>query len=370
MSRINLRVLGAVCALAVTVPAMAGQLAFNITNLGGATPQMVAGVNAAAALWSAQIDDPITINLRIDAQVLQTGQIAGTSPFYDLYSYTDVRSAMVSDRRSADDFSSAGKLQAGPAFSMLINRTANNPNGIVGATPYFDTGLGGPGQAGPENNSTIRMGVSNAKALGLIPGNSALFDGTITFTTLQAYDFDRSNGINSAQVDFVGVAAHEIGHLLGFISGLETLAGNATAPGMNDNLLHFVTPLDLFRFSSRSIGAGGGIGVNDWTADNTAKYFSVDGGATSIAPFATGATYGDSYEAHHWKNNLGLGIMDPTAANGELLSIGTNDLRALDVIGYDLVTAPEPSTAALLVIGLAGVVLADRRIRWGDVSAE
>src|SRR6185295_7999459 len=219
----------------------------------------------------------------------------------------------------------------GSAFSMLINRTANNPNGVVSATPYFDTGLGGPGQAGPENNSTVRITSANAKALGLYPANSAGLDGTVTFNTAASFDFDRSNGINAAQIDFVGVAAHELGHMLGFVSGVDILAGNGTAPGLNGNQLKFVTPLDLFRFSSRSIGAGGGVGVDDWTDDDTAKYFSVDGGATSLAAFSTGTTF----EASHWKDNLGIGIMDPTAGAGELLLITNNDRRAFDVIGYN-----------------------------------
>ena len=115
-----------------------------------------------------------------------------------------------------DDFSSTNALQAAPVFSMLINRTANNPNGVVSLTPYFDTGLGGPGQAGPENNNTVRFPAANAKALGLLPDNPNLLDGIVTFTNSPIFDFDRSNGITAKRIDFVGVAAHEIGHVLGF----------------------------------------------------------------------------------------------------------------------------------------------------------
>jgi len=338
-------VVAGVCLLAPNRSSAA--IAFNITNQGNASAQMMAGFAQAASIWSAWLMDPITINVRVNALALPAGQLGATGAFYNTFAYADVRQAMLNDRLTLEDNTSTSHLQPGPAFSMLINRTANNPAGVVSATPYFDNGQGGPGQAGPENNSTIRMSTANAKALGLVGYDPTLFDATINFTTLQGFDFGPSNGINANQVDFVGVAVHEIGHMLGFLSGVDTLDGNGNAPGLNDNQLKFVTPLDLFRFSTRSTAGigGGGIGVNDWTDDNTAKYFSTDGGPTAVATFSDGITFGDGAGAGHWKDNLGAGIMDPSAGLGELLKISQNDLRAMDVIGYDLNTMlPEPSS--------------------------
>ncbi len=343
-------------ALTTGVQAASAQMTFNITNGGGASPQMVTGMADAAALWSARFNDPVTINIRLMASALPAGVIGHTDTFYDPYSYTSVRAALVSDRKTAADLSSVNALQAAPAFSMLINRTANNPDGVVSATPYFDTGLGGAGQAGPENNSTVRMSSANAKALSLIPGNTGGLDGIITFTTTNFFDFNRADGIAANKIDFVGVAAHEIGHLLGFTSGVDILGGNSAAPGLNDNQLKYVTTLDLFRFSARSIGEGGGVGVIDWADDDFAKYLSVDGGLTPVAEFSTGAVY----EASHWKNGLGLGIMNPSASGGILLNISENDVRAFDVIGYDRVV-PEPSAVLLGLVG-AGLAMTRRRI--------
>jgi len=160
------------------------------------------------------------------------------------------------------------------------------------------------------------------------------------------------------------VAVHEIGHLLGFISGVDNLDGNGNAPGLNDNQLKFVSAIDLYRFSSRSIGTGGGVGVIDWTADNTVKYLSEDGGLTPLVTFSNGDNFGDGVGASHWEDNLGIGIMDPTVASGEFLSIMANDLAAFDMIGYNLTPTPEPSNCILLgAAGLAGFALV-RRYRY------
>ena len=155
-------------------------------------------------------------------------------------SYADVLNAFTADASSADDFTAVGNLQTGSSFAMLINRTTDNPNGLNSATPYLDNN-------GSNNNSTIRLSRSNAKALGLIAGDNANKDGAITFSNSFSWDFDRSNGISSGSFDFVGVAAHEIGHLLGFTSGVDILDGNGS--GFSEDSFTWVNTLDLFRFS-------------------------------------------------------------------------------------------------------------------------
>lgn len=57
---------------------------------------------------------------------------------------------------------------------------------------------------------------------------------------------------------------------------------------------------------------------------------------------------GTASQASHWKDNQGLGIMDPTASNGELLQISDLDLLGFDVIGYNII--PEPSSLALIAL--------------------
>lgn len=80
-------------------------------------------------------------------------------------------------------------------------------------------------------------------------------------------------------------------------------------------------------------------------------------------------TLGDGQQASHSKDSLGLGIMDPTAGQVELLAISANDIKAFDVIGWNLRTAapavPEPSTWAMM---LAGFGLARRRRPAGVIA--
>ena len=57
---------------------------------------------------------------------------------------------------------------------------------------------------------------------------------------------------------------------------------------------------------------------------------------------STGVFNGDGRQTSHWKQNLGIGLFNPTISPGELLVMSDLDVRALDIIGYDSVTASVP----------------------------
>ncbi len=301
----------------------ANALTFNFTPAVGTSQQAIDGFRSAGALWSSLYTDDVTVNINVNFTALGTGILGGANPTNQTFSYSQVYNALSNDRTSADDNLAVSSLSPKSTFNMLLNRTANSPNGRGSATPFLDSD-------GDANNQTIRLTSANAKALGLVANNSS-FDASISFSNRFTWDFNRNDGISTGAFDFVGIAAHEIGHSLGFISGVDILDGNSSSTFFNDNQFTFVNPLDLFRYSSDSAK----VKSIDWTADAREKYFSLDGGVTKIATLATGVAKGDGRQASHWKDNLGLGIMDPTISPGELLAITENDKRAFDVIGWN-----------------------------------
>jgi hypothetical protein len=332
---------------------------FNV--LAGTSQQAVDGFTAAANMWSSLLSDNVTIYMTIGFNSLGGGILAQAGSTQGTISYGGFRAALAADATSADDATAILNLPGGASVDLLLNRTANSPFGAGSATPYVDND-------GDANNTTIRMSTANAKAIGVFgaatqpgtcPGGAVGCDAFLQFNSDFAFDFDRSNGITAGQFDFVGVAAHEIGHALGFFSGVDILDINS--PPINgpfdDNLFTFLSPLDLFRWSALSLASG----VRDWTADTRAKYFSINGGATDLGGFATGVNFGDGRQASHWKDGLGLGIMDPTAAPGEFLSITMLDLRGFDVIGWNLEPIPEPATILLSGMGLLAVIAFRKR---------
>ena len=324
----------------VTVMAGAAQaLTFDLVFASGTSAQAQAGFIAAANRWSALFNDNVTIRLDVGTQSMGSGVLGFASPNTSVKSYTDVRGALVADRKSADDFSSAGTLGGGSTFSALTNRFSNNPAG-AGSLTTFTTNL-----------QFMELNTANQKVLGIYTGSSAAFDAQIRFNSNFNFDFDPTNGISGGQYDFVGVATHEIGHALGFVSGVDYVDSNVSS-GHTSTQFAWASTLDLFRYSAS--------GVRHLGAGNTLKYFSVDGGATNAgAQYATGLNFGDGNQASHWKDNLGIGIFDPTGAPGELLNISSFDIQALDVIGYDVV--PEPATLAALGIGVATLLRRRRK---------
>lgn len=336
---------------------VSAQLQFNYESTGSLRAD--SALDEALSVWSDVFEDQITINLDFEFTVLPHNVFAGATVRLQQYSYGSFWNAIGNDMSSQTDASLFNALPTGSSFSLYINRTSESA-GADYSVPYVD-------DDGGANNTIVNLTSANAKALGLRDPDDAVLDATIAFNLAHLWDYNRDDGIQGSALDFVGIATHEIGHALGFVSGVDAL-DSISAQGSNepqrapDDTYVDVTSLDFLRHSQESLLAGADL---DWTADNRDKYFSTDGtGAGS--DWSTSVNFGDGEQASHWKKGKNLGIMDPNAEAGGIYELSDLDLRAFDAIGYNLApgsttSVPEPGAMGLLAILSLVPVLRRRR---------
>jgi hypothetical protein len=352
LSLLSLGMLGATSASASQI-----NFSYQASDFSGETGQMaLSGFNEAANFWMNRLTDDVTISLDIGFQSFGNQIIGQTNSNTAVFLYSDFATALSGDATSAYDDIAIGSL-------ACEDQGAGNC-----ARSFLETEAGSDvlDNDGTPDNFGMSITQANAKALGLSVdswGNSFNdSDGSVNFSSDFAFDFDSSDGIESGKMDFVGVAIHEIGHALGFMSGVDTydFHSNSGEAGTGADLDYYAVfnSLDLFRYSEESYALGEG--VLDFRPGVPA-YFSLDGGTTSLATMSQGHYIGDGHghQASHWEDDLGLGIMDPTFAHGETGASTSLDLVAMDAIGWnvdysytDLVVDPvepgEPSASVPL----------------------
>lgn len=311
----------------MTAMAPMSDLTFTLNNTGGVEPGTDAesGFLAAVALWQSFLSDDVDIRLDVGFASLSPGVLGSAGSSRAVISYEVYRDALIADGTSPDDATAIANLE----MSNSLNFATQDQNG----TFILDNN-------NSANNNFLAINRTTALALGItIDANGNPVDdgssayASITFNSDFTFDFDPTDGIDAGAIDFVGVAFHEIGHALGFTSGVDIVDNNST---IDLNGFAIFNQLDVFRYSDNA-QTQFGAGTRDLGYGGD-PYFSIDGGATNLGFFSSGRQNGDGQQASHWRDNLSLGIMDPTSApRGQANTITELDIRAFDVIGWDRV---------------------------------
>lgn len=312
---------------------------FSFTFAEGTPIEVMSVFWEAGNAWSAQrvdsdfldiVTDDVSVNIFVDYGTLPGTALAGARPGMTRVNYGDFLTQINGDRTSPDDYSASNHLKSGTTFDYLKGTTV-------------------------DKGETIWLTRANAKALDLISPNETDFDASIRINSAAPWHFNTNEGVPSDKYDLLTSATHEIGHALGFVSGVDAVDILSQEGTTIDPNLDYVSPMDLVRYSNKSKA----LGVPD--ATNGSTYFSVDGGANNLGDFSTGVT-NDGFQVSHWQDGDSRGIMTPMLERGQRINISDLDLRLIDSIGWDR----EPQL-------LADVKTAMQSINWSasnpDLSA-
>jgi hypothetical protein len=268
---------------------------------------IIATINQAIQFYQTNITTPITVNITFQEMSSGLGQ---SSTFFSTITYSQYLAALQAHAQSANDATALATLPAGP----------NNP---VNGDPNVD------------------VTTANLRALGInvAPATDSTIGLNTSITNFTGKTF------NPSFYGLLGVVEHEMDEALGLGSNLDS---GSTAGSVRGE--------DLFRYS--------GAGVRSYTTSSAAtSFFSINGGTTNLAGFNQqgppgGSDYGDwDSSALRVQNAFG------TPGGSPSLTLGSPEVTALDVIGYNFGAAavPEPSSILLTGMGLAGVVAYQRR---------
>jgi len=285
---------------AVSVSGAGLDIVFNI--IGGLPAGAAAGLANVEAFIESQFTDPVTISVTFRMQSMGPGVLGATSSSYaGSVLWPDVVEGLQAGMDGDDVIHDY--LPTGPTIPVRYDASSST---ITNETRVFFT-------------------IANFKAtIGSTGGAAA----SMTLNTDFSWDYDPSDGVTG--FDFQSVVAHEVGHALGFVSGVDFRT--------ND-----IESLDIYRFQ-RTDGSG------DWNPDNynefqnrarTADFNNPNDDANSdIISAEYRMEDGSPRQASHFRDNMGIGIMDPTAAAGETFYPNfyrMADLQMFDAMGWDFV---------------------------------
>jgi hypothetical protein len=311
---------------------------FNFSYAQGVSQTQMAAFEMAGKIWASYLTDNVTINIAVDVQKDFAGNtIAGAIARTNDYSFSTYANALKND--------------ADPTFTDTSVAISNTINSSTFKARYDATSTGSVSVQ--QTGSKLSINSANAKSVGSVGKGidtkaSNVLDGYIVMRDLTgtntnwAYNFTRQNTTPIGSVDFIGVAIHEIGHVLGFQSSIDrpwvggnNLSSTEYKQALNQRV-NQASPLDLFRYSDNSrVGTETNIDLS--VGGN--HYFAIGNNVnTVVGRFDSGVDKtigGNGFQASHWEFG---GIMDAEIQRGQTAKITGLDLIAFDAIGWDIAT--------------------------------
>jgi hypothetical protein len=295
---------------------------FDSTITSNANAAAIEGsINAAIGIFQSQFSTPITVTIdfRYDTTTPcgtpPSGFIATSCSWEYASDYASIVAALTAQATTANDATAVAHLPGSVPVTSIVTTSAD----------------------------TRALGCATCS--GNEPGG---FDGIVTLNSSEPLQFSRSGGILAGNYDAETALEHEIDEVLG-IGG--TCSGGTNLPCTTFLGQSAIGIMDLFRYSAP--------GALSFTTDPSATaYFSIDGGATEIVGFNQSGVgdYGDFASGCFVQS-----FAECPGASSDV-TLGSPEGVALDVIGYDPVSVPEPSSLVLCATAFLG--LAWRRRWW------
>jgi hypothetical protein len=269
-------------------------LIFNVS--GGLSPEATQAVAEVEAYIERQFASPVSVTVSFSMQSMGSGVLgAAGSNYVSPPSWPTMRDALQSSMDADDDIQNW--LPTGSTIPVRYNIASD-----------FIT---------DENRVYATRG--NYSALAGQQGGTAV---SITLNTDFSWDFDPSNGVPGSFWCFQSVLVHEVGHALGFTSGTDFRSFD-------------METLDVYRFQRTAWNPS--TLAEFQTLPRTVHKNSLNDANSDIIVAEYRMEDGNPRQASHFRDNLSIGIMDPTLGGGQTFwpnFYRKADLDMLDAIGW------------------------------------